>query len=215
MSLRKKGVFITFEGPDGSGKSTQMRLLARKLAAQGVKNLTTREPGGGRKNSLPEKIRELLLRPGQTRVTAGTELFLFLAARAQHVHDLILPQLRAGRVVLCERFSDATFAYQVGGRRLPARFVAEANRLATGGLKPNLTLLLDLPAEAGLKRAARTRPGLDRIESESLAFHRGVRRAYLRLARSEPRRFRVVAAGAPPEKVAASIWRAVAPRVKG
>jgi len=211
MARSRRGVFITLEGPDGSGKSTQMRLLAARLRGAGVPCVVTREPGGGNRTALAEKIRELVLSHRKPAPTAPTELFLFLAARAQHVHDLIRPALERGRSVLCERFADATYAYQVGGRRLPAQLVRDANSLAAGGLAPDLTILLDLPANAGLKLAFQAKAGHDRIESEAAGFHRRVRAAYLALARREPKRVRVVSAAQPAERVAARIWALVRP----
>lgn len=214
MAIARQGLFITLEGPDGSGKSTQMRLLTAKLRAAGVPLLVTREPGGGAPDSLPEKIRVLLLTPGTPPPSARAELLLFLAARAQHVHEVIRPALRLGRVVLCERFADATFAYQVGGRRLPAEFVKSANRFATQGLRPDLTLLLDIRPSEGLRRAHHAKAGHDRIEAESLAFHGGVRRAYRRLARAEKKRIRVIDAAQPQEEVERQIWESVSARLR-
>lgn len=208
--MAKTGRFITLEGPDGSGKSTQLRRLTERLEAEGVNFLCTREPGGGPADSLPEAIRALLLTPRKPAPVAEAELLLFLAARAQHVADVIRPALKRGQVVICERFADATFAYQVGGRKLPAAFVTAANRFATGGLNPDLTLLLDLGPTQGLRRAFEAKVGHDRIESESLAFHRGVRLAYRRLARREPKRIRLIPADRPRDWVAQRIWEEVA-----
>jgi dTMP kinase len=213
MTAEKKGLFITLEGPDGAGKSTQLRLLGAKLSIAGVNFIQTREPGGGEPDSVAEKIRHLLLAPGQHPLTPEAELLLFLAARAQHVAEVIRPALRRGQVVVCERFSDATFAYQVGGRGLPAALVTAANRFATGGLKPDLTLLLDLAPTQGLRRAYQAKVGHDRIESESAAFHRGVRQTYLRLARTEKRRMRVIPADRPLEWVTRRIWEEVSARL--
>lgn len=214
MARSQRGVLITLEGPDGSGKSTQMRLLAARLRKAGVPCVVTREPGGGGENSLAEKIRNLVLASHKPAPTAAAELFLFLAARAQHVHDLILPALKKGQPVLCERFSDATYAYQVGGRKLPAEFVLAADRLASAGVRPTLTVLLDLPIQAGLDRAFDHKNRHDRIESEGLAFHQRVRNAYLRTAKKEPGRVRVVSALGSVGSVEKKIWDLVAPVIR-
>jgi dTMP kinase len=211
---RKSGIFITLEGPDGSGKSTQSKLLAQRLKRNKIPCVLTREPGGGGPGSLSEKIRGLLLASGKRPMAPETELLLFLAARAQHVSDLIRPALRAGKVVVCERFADATWAYQVGGRGLPGEFVTSANRFATQGLQPLLTLLLDVPPALGLRRAFQAKTGHDRIEAESLRFHQGVRRAYLQLAAAEPKRFRVFPADRPPAWVSERIWEAVSEQLR-
>lgn len=209
MARTRRGFFITLEGPDGSGKSTQMKLLAAHLRRAGVDCVLTREPGGGGKNSLAEKIRSLILASRRPAPTPETELLLIMAARAQHVHDLIRPALRAGRTVLCERFADATYAYQAGGRGLPARWIEQTQAVAAGGLEPDLTLLLDLAPARGLARALAARAGHDRIESESAAFHRRVRAEYLRRARREPERVVVIPADRPPAEVAERVWRIV------
>jgi dTMP kinase len=192
------GLFIVFEGPEGSGKTTQLQRLYRRLRRAGVPVTRTREPGGTR---LGERLRTLLKTAAESPV-AEAELFLFLAARAQLVNTVIRPALAAGRVVLCDRYSPSTFAYQAYGRGLPLDRVADADRLATGGLWPDLVILLDLPAEAGLAR--RGRP--DRFEAEDLEFHRRVRAGYLELARSAPERWLVLDAQAPPDALARQIW---------
>jgi len=188
------GPFITFEGIEGSGKSTQIRLAARHIEARGVRTLVTGEPGG---TSLGVRIRELLLNRGSVAIGAEAELLLFAAARSQHVQELILPALREGRWVLCDRFSDATVAYQGFGRRLDSAFVRKVNSFAGGGLVPRLTILIDMPVETGLERAldrASRQPGPmeDRFEHEELAFHHRVRSGYFEMARQEPDRFRVI-----------------------
>jgi dTMP kinase len=188
------GPFITFEGSEGSGKSTQIRLAARYLEERGIRPLVTGEPGG---TPLGERIREMLLHRGNLAVGAEAELLLFAAARSQHVHALLLPALREDRWVLCDRFSDATVAYQGFGRGLDVAFVRNVNAFAGGGLVPRLTFLVDLPVETGLARAfdraaRQSGPAEDRFEHEELAFHRRVRSGYLELARLEPDRFRVI-----------------------
>lgn len=206
MRAQKRGFFITFEGPDGSGKSTQFKLLAARLHVEGFRVTTTREPGG---EPLAETIRSLLLEPAGQPPTPMAELLLFSAARAQHVQRLILPALAQGQIVLCDRFSDSTLAYQAGGRHLPPAAVAAADRLATGGLKPDLTLLYDLPLAQGRRRSFEAKQGHDRMESEPAAFWLDVRRAYRRLAASESRRIVLIRAERSLEQVTRQTWRAV------
>ncbi len=199
------GLFIVFEGPEGSGKSTQLRLLYRRLRRAGLPVVGTREPGGTR---LGERLRRLLKgMPEPESLAAEAELFLFLAARAQLVSTVIRPALAAGRVVLCDRYSPSTIAYQAYGRGLPLEGVVEADRLATGGLWPDLVVLLDLPVEVGLARRGRRRA--DRFEAEELEFHRRVRAGYLEQARADPNRWLVVDAQAPRGEVARSVWACV------
>ncbi|MCK5217980.1 dTMP kinase [bacterium] len=206
MDSRKRGFFITFEGPDGSGKSTQFKLLAESLKQSGLKVVETREPGG---HPLAEKIRLLLLANRGTPPAAETELLLFLAARAQHVRALIQPALTKRYIVLCERFADSTYAYQVGGRGLSPRFVTVANRFATNGIKPDLTLLFDINVTKGLRRAFRAKQGHDRMESEPLIFARRVRQAYLEIACREPRRVCRIQADRPVKSIAREVWNEV------
>ena len=199
-------LFITFEGIEGSGKSTQICLLKEHLANQGVSVLITREPGGC---PIADAIRAILLDPANQEMTARTELLLYAAARAQHVDQLIRPTLAAGTTVLCDRFIDATTAYQGGARGLDTALIAQLNHVATGGLCPDLTLLLDFPAETGLERARqRNQQGnlLDegRFELETFDFHRRVRQSYLELAAREER-FRVIDATGLADEVAARI----------
>ena len=176
--MSARGVFVTFEGIEGSGKTTQMRRLAAHLQKKGVPHLLTREPGG---TPLADQVRSLLLTPREETVFPETELLLYEAARAQHVRGVILPALDSGKAVLCDRFSDATWAYQAHARGLGAAQVEQLDRFAAGGLIPDLTLLFDLPPETGFARIAR-RGEIDRMERESPAFHRAVREGYLRLA---------------------------------
>jgi dTMP kinase len=206
MGSKKPGLFITLEGPDGSGKSTQMKLLVERLRRERIKFCRTREPGGGSKSGVAEKIRRLLLSPHSRGMTAQTELLLFLASRSQHVQEVILPACSVGKVVVCERFSDATLAYQVGGRGLPEKVVRSLDEFATQGLRPDLTLLLDMPAQQGLVRAYSAKSGHDRLEAESFQFHERVRKAYLSLARQEPDRIKRIAARQPADKVHAILW---------
>lgn len=183
-----RGIFITLEGVEGCGKTTQLDALERYLTASGHTVVRTREPGG---TVLSEAIRAILLDPKHTAMAPTAELLLYAAARAQHVAEVIRPSVEAGKLVLCDRFTDSTTAYQGAGRALSLDDVMTLHRIATGGLLPDLTLLLDVPAEEGLRRAASVR-GRDRIEQEPLEFHRHVREAFLALARQEPERFRVI-----------------------
>jgi dTMP kinase len=197
---RAKGVFITFEGCEGCGKSTQVRKLENHLKAQGCEVVSTREPGG---TSVAESIRSILLDPGNETLSPVTELLLYEAARAQHVRERILPALEAGKIVLSDRFFDSTTAYQGAGRRLGAEDVVRLHAIATGGLTPDLTIVIDVPAALGLARA--TQGGSDRIEREKIDFHERVRAEFLRLARAEPERIRVVDGTRSIDDVAAAI----------
>jgi dTMP kinase len=200
-----RGLLITIEGTEGSGKSTQLKNLARDLRAIGHRVLSTREPGG---TALGERIRGVLLSVRNRRLTARSELLLYLASRAQHVEEVVRPALRAGRIVLCDRFSDATVAYQGFGRGLPLPFVRRSIRFAAGGLSPDLTLLLDVDVREGLARLkGRGRP--NRLDREKLAFHRRVRGGYRAIARAEPRRVRIIPAGGDPESVREDVRKTV------
>jgi dTMP kinase len=189
------GAFITFEGIDGCGKSTQLRLLASELRMRGLEVVSTREPGG---TTLGKLIRNLLLDP-QMEVDPLAELLLFAADRAQHVRTLLRPAIESGSVVLSDRYADATAAYQGAGRNFTPEMIAEVIRLATAGLKPDLTLIFDLAVAEGLSRTHRrtteTDNRKDRLDAEDAAFHTRVRNAYLQLARDEPERVRVIDAG--------------------
>jgi dTMP kinase len=194
-----RGVLITFEGVEGSGKTTQLTRLGRWLERQGSRVERTAEPDG---TALGLAIRRLFERPG-LRPVPISELFLFLAARQQHVSERIRPWLEQGRVVLCDRYVDATLAYQGYGRGLDVDLIRELNVHATGGILPDLTLLFDLEPAAGLRRIGRRQ--LDRFEREALAFHRRVRRGYLELYRAEPKRIRLIRAARPPAVVAVEV----------
>ncbi|MFV3385821.1 dTMP kinase [Pseudomonas sp. NY15364] len=185
------GLFITLEGPEGAGKSTNREYLAERLREQGVDVLLTREPGG---TPLAERIRELLLDPSDEPMAADTELLLVFAARAQHLQQVIRPALAKGSVVLCDRFTDATYAYQGGGRGLSIERIAQLEQFVQGELRPDLTLIFDLPVEVGLARAA-ARGRLDRFEQEGRGFFEAVRQAYLQRAAQSPQRYRVLDAG--------------------
>jgi dTMP kinase len=181
----KKGYFITFEGAEGSGKSTQIRKAVAFLKKKGRSVVMLREPGGTR---ISEAIRAILLNKDLKEMDPVTELLLYLAARAQIVHEKIIPALRKGKVVICDRFEDSTRAYQGFGRGLSLAAIEEASRLVRGTLKPDLTFVLDIDIAKGLARGGRH----DRIERETLSFHRRVRRGFLALAKKEPRRMVVL-----------------------
>jgi dTMP kinase len=209
---RGRGLFITVEGPDGSGKSTQARLLAESLKRQGRRVLLTREPGG---SPLAEKIRGLLLDSKNGGMRAETELLLFEAARFQHVNDTIRPALSAGTVVLCDRYIDSTSAYQLAGRGLPAPSVAWLNRFGSDGLEPALTLLYDISEADGRRRSRQAKGGHDRMEKAGLAFRLKVRAAFLGLARKHPRRIKVIQVkDRAPEDILAEGLKLLAPKLK-
>lgn len=195
------GLFITLEGPEGAGKSTNREYLAERLREQGIDVLLTREPGG---TPLAERIRELLLDPSDEPMAADTELLLVFAARAQHLQQVIRPALARGSVVLCDRFTDATYAYQGGGRGLSVERIAQLEQFVQGELRPDLTLIFDLPVEIGLARAA-ARGRLDRFEQEGCGFFEAVREAYLQRAAQAPQRYRVLDAGQSLAQVQADI----------
>lgn len=187
--------FITFEGIEGCGKTTQIRVAGDFLRHQNVPFIITEEPGG---TPLGRKIRKILLNRGTFELSDKAELLLFSAARAQHVKDVIVPALKGGKVVLCDRFSDATIAYQGFGRGFPVDFIQILNKFSTNGIKPGLTIILDVPVKIGLKRAMERISQLegkvleDRFEREHLSFHEKIRRGYLSLAKREPERFRIL-----------------------
>jgi dTMP kinase len=183
--MQKKGLFITFEGPEGVGKSTQIKLLALLLKKYRIPFVVTREPGGSR---LSTHLRRWILNKLEYHLTSETELFLFLADRSQHVNEVIKPALKKGLVVLCDRYTDSTLAYQGGGRGFDMDLLETNNRLASDGFEPDITLLFDLPVEIGLKRAFGRGKGKDRMEREKLEFHRRVRKVFLNIARRDKKR---------------------------
>ncbi|MCI0527054.1 MAG: dTMP kinase, partial [Nitrospira sp.] len=199
------GYLITFEGIEGSGKSSQMASLAEHLEQKGWNILKTREPGG---TKLGERIRELLLDTGHPDITAKTELLLYLASRAQHFQEVILPALQQGKVVLCDRFSEATLAYQGYGRGLDLNKIKILLKFVTEGRKPDLTLLLDLEARRGLMRI-NNRTSKDRLEQERIEFYEKVRQGYLKLAKMSPRQIVVIDASLSYEKVSVQIQETV------
>jgi dTMP kinase len=206
-----RGLFVTFEGIEGSGKSTQSRLLLRGLHDEGREAVLAREPGG---TAIGERVRDVLLDPRHTGMAARAELLLYLAARAQLVAEVIVPALDSGKIVVCDRYGDASVAYQGGGRGLGTELVREMNRVATGGLSPDLTVLLDLPVDEGLARTRARNPGRpDRLEAEPLEFHERVRRAYLDIAEAEPARFLVLDSRGPSEELTRRILETVRARL--
>jgi len=195
------GHFITFEGVEGCGKTTQIDLLKTHLESKGYNVLVTREPGGV---PIAEAIRAVLLDTHHDTMSPIAELLLYEAARAQIVEEVIRPALESGRIVLCDRFADSTTAYQGAGRGLPMEEIERLHHLATRGVWPDLTFVLDLPVEQGLERA-RVRGRADRMEQQSLEFHRRVRLGFLEIAALEPRRITVIAGNQPIEAIAAEI----------
>lgn len=195
-----RGYFITFEGGEGTGKSTQLAILARRLEEDGIAVRVLREPGG---TDVGESVRAVLLHPESKEMDPRAELLLYEAARAQLVSQVILPALEAGEVVICDRFFDSTTAYQGYGRGLPLDEIAELNRISSGGLCPNLTVLFDLDVAAGLERA--TAHGTDRIEAEDVSFHERVREGFLRIASENRDRVRVVDASGSVQEIASQV----------
>ncbi|MCA0358464.1 MAG: dTMP kinase [Proteobacteria bacterium] len=204
-----QGFFISFEGGEGAGKSTQIRRLADRLATAGHDVIVTREPGG---SPGAEAIRDLLVNGAADRWSPVTESLLMYAARRDHLERVIRPALARGAIVLCDRFADSTRAYQGAGGDAPASLIAALEAHVLGGTVPVLTLILDLPAEVGLQRAE-ARGGAARFESKGLAFHERLRAGYLEIARQEPERCVVIDANAPLDAVAAAISDVVAQRL--
>ncbi len=201
--------FITLEGLDGTGKTTQLKALESHFRDQGRSCVITREPGG---TSLGSLIRRALLEVGTQPIAAPTELFLYLADRAQHVQDVILPALDAGKIVICDRYTDSTLAYQGYGRGIDLKFLRQLNAFADLGVQPDLTFLLDCPVGVGLSRTEQRHLNIasgqsreDRFEHETLEFHQRVREVFLDMARTEPRRFRIIDAARSVEEVTKEI----------
>jgi dTMP kinase len=203
-------LFITFEGIEGSGKTTQIKMLYDHLVSQGHAVMLTREPGG---TPIGDQIRKVLLDRKNKGMTPLCELLLYAADRAQHCQEVIRPALNEEKIVLCDRFTDATTAYQEGGRQLPKDLVAEINQLATEGLKPNFTLLLDCPVEVGLARAnhriLQLKDKQDRFEREEILFHERVRDRYLKLAEEDKERFVIIDATQDPLSMHAVIGKKI------
>jgi len=204
-------LFITFEGVEGSGKTTQIQRLKRYLTRKGIPCKVTREPGGC---PIGEKIRKILLNPDHQEMSPLTELLLYEASRAQHVIEVVKPFLKKGMIVLCDRFSDASIAYQGYGRKVDLKWVERLNRLSSQGIKPDVTFLLDCPSDIGLKRALQRNKTLkkekeERFEREKIQFHHRVRRGYFSIAKKEPHRVKVIDTREGEEKVFEKIRRIV------
>jgi len=198
-----RGLFITFEGIEGSGKSTQIALFAKYLTSNGMRIALTREPGG---TLIGDQVRKILLDPANNMLDPTAELLLYAASRAQHLHEIILPRMAEGTTVLCDRFSDATLAYQGYGRGLDCEMIRSLDRIVTTGMRPDLTLLFDIDSRLGVARARgrNTSRGLEaeaRFENEEIVFHERVRQGYLALAAQEPDRIRIVDGAGTPEAV--------------
>lgn len=215
MIEKKRGMFITVEGGEGVGKSTNIGVVKNYLDEHGIDYVLTREPGG---TLIAEKIRNLILDSQDENFDPVCELLLIFAARAQHINQLILPALNTGQWVLCDRFTDATYAYQGGGRKLDSALIARLEDLVQKELRPDLTLILDLDPAVGLQRA-RDRGDLDRIEQEQIAFFESVRQCYLDIAAREPNRCEVIDAGMSraevKQKLIAVLDQRLAPKVAG
>lgn len=202
-------MFITFEGVEGSGKTTQAQLLARKLEERGFRTLVTREPGGA---AISEQIRAILLDNKNDGMDPMAEALLYVASRAQFVAEVVRPALAEGVVVICDRYADSTLAYQGYGRGLDVETLRTLNEIATNGLVPDITFLLDLPASEGLQR--RHKEGnANRLDNAGDAFHERVHNGYHALADADLQRWRVIDAGAAPSVVAAEVWSALSPFV--
>jgi dTMP kinase len=212
MTHAARGRFITLEGGDGAGKSVQAKRLEDNLKSLGLEVVRTREPGG---SPDAEALREAILSGFAAQFGPEGEALLFAAARIDHLDQTILPALRRGAWVVCDRFADSTRAYQGVAGNLPPAFIARLEQVVVGTNAPDLTLILDIPAEAGLKRAAKRRGkgGADRFEAEALAFHQTLRRAFLDIARGEPQRCAVIDALKSQKDVAADIWATVEARL--
>jgi len=186
--IKNSGIFITLEGVEGAGKSTHMAYIAAQIKKTGREIVLTREPGG---TPLGEQIRDILLMHKSMPIDGMTELLLMIAARAQHIQEVITPALRKGSIVLCDRFTDSSYAYQGAGRGIPEETITQLSRSACADIKPDLTLLFDVPVVTGLRRACRDREA-DRFEQETFDFFQAVRGAYLKIAETDPGRVKVI-----------------------
>ncbi|MDP3790851.1 MAG: dTMP kinase [Candidatus Omnitrophota bacterium] len=200
----KKGLFITFEGIEGCGKSTHSRLLLDYLKKNGYSCVITREPGG---TKLGEEVRKILLNSDGLHISDLTELFLFEACRRQIVEDIITPAIKRKNIIICDRFSDATFSYQGYGGKVDMNIIEKIDDVATNSLAPDLTILLDIDTVEGLRRAKKK--GTDRIESKDVAYHKRVRKGYLELARKYPKRIKVIKVDGEIPKVQSLVRREV------
>jgi len=206
-----KGFFISLEGPEGAGKSTQVHLLAEWLEKEGFEVLITKEPGEGK---IGGAIRQIILNPENTELFPMTEAMLYAADRAQHVEEYLLPALREGKIVVCDRYMDSYLAYQGYGRGLSLAVLAQLNELAAGNLQPDMTVLLAVKPEEGFARIAKTALPTDRMEQQALEFHSRVYEGFLSIAAAAPQRVVLFAAGEPPEQVAAAIREEVIRRLQ-
>jgi dTMP kinase len=217
ISAARTGFFITLEGPDGSGKSTQARMLAERLRREGHAVLESVEPGGTR---IGQQIRRILLDPEYSELRPTAELLLMFAARAQNVEESILPALEQAQIVVSDRFTDSSIAYQGAGRGLGRDTVLAVDRIACRGLKPDLTLCIDIDTETGLARArsrnrSATAKSESRLDEQAVEFHQKAREAYLELARREPERFKLIDGSGAPDAVAEKVWNEVTKLVAG
>ncbi|MDP3115224.1 MAG: dTMP kinase [Candidatus Cloacimonadaceae bacterium] len=202
------GFFITFEGIEGSGKSTQIRMLGDKLALHGIDCVITREPGGP---PISEAIRKILLDPANKEMLPETELLLYMASRAQHSGEWIIPALESGKIVLCDRYYDSTFAYQGAARDLDLNFIHALTSFATFATVPDITFLIDLPVTTGLTRIQNRK--LDRLEMEDISFHDKVRKQYLAIAAAEPFRYIILDGQKEPDRIHDDIFHSVLARI--
>lgn len=199
----RKGAFITFEGIDGCGKSTQLELAAKRLSGQSFPLIVTREPGG---TAIAEKIREILISPQNSEMVNECELLMYLAARAQHVREKIIPALEQGYVVLCDRFQEATFAYQGFGRNIHLDFLKKINSFATGGLLPDLTFIFDISVDLSNERMKKMNKAKDRLELNGRAFYQKISEGYRLLAKTEPQRILLLDGSEPLEKISEQVY---------
>ncbi|MFQ5824257.1 MAG: dTMP kinase [bacterium] len=206
-----KGYIITFEGIDFAGKTVQANLLKERLMAEGLPILFLREPGG---TEISEKVRKVLLDTKHNKMIAATEVLLYAAARAQLVAEMVIPHLKSGGIVICDRFYDSTTAYQGYARQLNLEFILSLNEFVTQGIKPNLTFLIDLEPEKALERKNLTGTIIDRLEQEDLKFHQRVREGYLNIARREPNRFIIISGDRPINLIQKEIYKLTQSRLK-
>ena len=206
--MADRGLFITFEGTDGAGKTTQIQRLSADLSKASYDICLTREPGG---TPISEQIRDMLLNPDHSEMADITELLLYAASRAQHVSEVIKPALETGKIVISSRFADATVVYQGYGRGLDLDRISHLNQIATDGVRPDVTFVLDLPVEIGLQRVQSSRGGLDRLEREKIEFHQRLREGYQTLAKQDPQRLKIIDAQANPDQVYARIQAVIQP----
>jgi dTMP kinase len=204
-SAERRGIFISLEGIEGTGKTTQARLLTERLAEKGYEVMLTQEPGG---TVIGNRIREILLHVDHREMSYMTELLLYNAARAQHLSEKIIPALNQGKVVITDRFTDSTVAYQGYGRGIDIQLIMSINNIATEGIKPHLTIIFDLDVETGLKRNKGINK-VDRLELEDIEFHKKVREGYLKIAEAETERIKIVDASLPLKDVSEKVWETV------